>query len=246
MGKNRAAFFIKLGAFCLTFLVHSSAAILIYYGGSGSYYPFWQKQKNNMIYDDVEFFVEESSNLRWIETVEEDGAQTQEGEVAERYSYNDKQIMRDEELLGNTDSFIKIYESESDFLSEKINSEKEIFAYAQDILPQQVKTAQGKKKSNKKPISKGQPQNKKVSKGKTQSAYCRLPSVVSAQKPKKPARIKILVDKNGKVKKVTLMRSSGVRSFDKAVLRLGYGAKCRPEIKNGTRQNANVNIDVSA
>ncbi len=246
---------IKLGAVSLAFSIHGLAVFLIYYGGSFVYSA--PQQSENIVYNPVEFFREESHSLNWVDGADE--AAEESFETAEKdsalinnkdYSYKSGESYKNLTAQTTADAFIKLYESESDFLLEKQAYQHKILTYAQDINPQNILSQNPKALTNNKKVTQNKSANshkkQKVSQGKKQSAYCRLPSAVSAQKAQKPAHIRLLVSKNGRVKKATLTRSSGLRSFDKAALRLAHQAKCRPEIIKGVAQNAYVNLRISA
>ncbi len=251
----KGSFFVKLGAVSLAFSIHGLVVFLIYYGGSFIYSA--PQQRENIVYDPVEFFKEESHSLNWVagaDEATEESFKTTEKDSAlinnRDYSYKSGESYKNLTAQTTADAFIKLYESEGDFLLEKQAYQNKILTYAQDITPQNILSQNPKALKNKKKVAQKKSANshkkQKVSQGKKQSAYCQLPSVVSAQKAQKPAHIKLLISRNGRVKKATLTRSSGLRSFDKAALRLAHQAKCRPEVIKGVAQNAYVNLRISA
>ncbi len=244
MASGRFSFIISVIAVLCALFLHILAAATIYYGSRLS--DFFPKNSQNIVYAEIELIEEKTENLHWIES--DKGAENSE-EKEVQYSY-----IKNEPSNGNnivsTDIFMTLYESEADFLLDKLKHEVKVLDYALDIAPE-IKQYKKSKLSQKKTITSkrsshhSSSKSQTIARGKKQSAYCRLDQATSSQKPKKPTFVKILVGKNGKVQKVLLTRSSGMRHFDNAALRIAHRAKCRAEIINGTLKAAYVNIRIS-
>ncbi len=237
MAKSRFPSLISMGAFLGAVFIHGIILALIYKGGH------FKDLSPNILYAEIDVFEEQSQSLSWVEPLP-----VPWDEVAKKnYSYTKKQDFTGREEESPADVFMRLYESPSDFLQEKLDYEAKILAYAKDIppetLPQRAKKTQQTQKAS--ASSARMAPKAKISQGQKQSAYCQLGRMVSGQKPKKPAHVKILVSASGKVQNVSLTSSSGLRSFDNAALRMAHRTKCRPEIIKGKAKAAYVHIRIS-